>query len=61
MHRECMQGKVPWKSIEMKFDYIMVRKTKEKLELNLAKDLKNNKSFYRYVNHKRKVKEGAPH
>ncbi|KAF4799506.1 hypothetical protein TURU_054311 [Turdus rufiventris] len=34
------------KSIEMKFGYIMVRKTKEKLELNLAKDLKNNKFFY---------------
>lgn len=50
------------KSIEMKFGYIMVRKTKEKLELNLAKDLKNNKkSFYRYVNHKRKMKEGATH
>lgn len=28
-----------------------------KLELNLARDANNRKGFYRYVNHKRKVKE----
>jgi len=32
------------------------------LELNLARDAKNNKKcFYRYVNKKRKVKESIPH
>jgi len=38
-----------------------VRRVKEWLELNLARDAKNNeKGFYRYVNQKRKVKESAP-
>jgi len=38
-----------------------VSKTKVKLELNLARNAKNNeKVFYRYVNQKRKVKESAP-
>ncbi|KAJ7399315.1 hypothetical protein BTVI_116109 [Pitangus sulphuratus] len=37
------------------------RKAKEKLELNLARDSKNKrKGFYRYVNQKRKVREGVP-
>lgn len=36
-----------------------MRKAKEKLELNLARDTKNNKKgFYRFVSQKRKVKEG---
>lgn len=34
-----------------------VRKPKVQLELNLASDAKNNKSSYRYVSQKRKVKE----
>ena len=35
-----------------------VRRAKVRLELNLAKDAKNNKkSFYRYVSQKKKVKE----
>ena len=34
-----------------------VRRAKARLELNLARDAKNNKKgFYRYVNQKRKVK-----
>lgn len=37
-----------------------MRKTKTKLELNLARDAKNNrKGFYRYVNQKSKAK-GVP-
>ncbi|KFQ15609.1 hypothetical protein N330_03315, partial [Leptosomus discolor] len=37
-----------------------VRKTMARLELNLARDeKKNRKGFYRYVNHKRKVKESV--
>ncbi|KAK4806236.1 hypothetical protein QYF61_013380 [Mycteria americana] len=38
-----------------------VRKAKGRLELNLARDAKNNKKgFYRYINQKRKVKESVP-
>ncbi|OPJ86486.1 hypothetical protein AV530_017670 [Patagioenas fasciata monilis] len=33
-----------------------VRKAKVQLELNLARDAKNKKRFYRYVNQKRKDK-----
>jgi len=39
-----------------------VRRAKAQLELNLARDAKNNKKgFYRSVNQKRKIKESAPH
>jgi len=34
-----------------------VTKTKAQLELNLTRDAKNNKGFYRCVSQKRKVKE----
>ncbi|KAK4823335.1 hypothetical protein QYF61_001612 [Mycteria americana] len=37
-----------------------VRKTKVQMELNLARDAKNNKGFYRYVSQNRKVKERVP-
>ncbi|PKU34063.1 hypothetical protein llap_15633 [Limosa lapponica baueri] len=38
-----------------------VRKSKARLELNLARDAKNNKKgFYRYDNQRRKVKESVP-
>lgn len=38
-----------------------VRKVKAILELTLARDTKGNrKGFYRYVNQKRKVREGSP-
>jgi len=37
-----------------------VRKAKAHLKLNLARGAKNKKSFYRYVNQKRKVKENIP-
>ena len=37
-----------------------VRKAKVQLELNLAKDAKNNKKgFYRYISLKRKIKKTA--
>ena len=37
-----------------------VRRAKVQLELNLARDAKNNKKgFYRYVSQKRKVKESV--
>jgi len=38
-----------------------VRRAKARLELNLARDAKNNeKGFYRHVSQKRKVKESIP-
>jgi len=38
-----------------------VRRAKAQLELNLARNAKNNKTgFNRYVNQKRKVKESIP-
>ncbi|KFR01231.1 hypothetical protein N306_09969, partial [Opisthocomus hoazin] len=38
-----------------------VRKAKAQLELNLARDVKNNKKgFYRYVSRKKMVKESVP-
>lgn len=53
MHRR------PGNSTEMKFGCLGVRKAKEMLELNPARDTKNNKDgFYRFVSQKRKVKEG---
>jgi len=37
-----------------------VRKAKAQLELNLARDVKNNKKdFYRYVSHKKMVRESV--
>jgi len=38
-----------------------IRRAKARLELNLARDAKNNKKgLYTYVNQKRKVKESIP-
>lgn len=38
-----------------------MRRAKAKLELNLARDAKNNrKGFYKCINQKRKVKNGIP-
>jgi len=37
-----------------------VRRAKAQLELNLARNAKNNKGFYMYVSQKRKVKESIP-
>jgi len=40
---------------------LQIRRVKAQLELNLARGAKNNKkSFYRYVNQIRKVKESIP-
>jgi len=39
----------------------VVRRAKAQLELNMAKDAKNNKKgFYRYVSQMKKVKESVP-
>ena len=63
MHRQWKQGQV---SLEEYRDTAWlcrggVRKAKAQLELNSAKDAKNNeKGFYRYVSQKMKVRESVP-
>jgi len=63
LHRHWKQGQVSWEEYR---DAVWlcrdeVRKAKLQLELNLARDAKNNKKvFYRHVNQKRKVKESVP-
>ena len=38
-----------------------LRKAKEQMELNLARDVKDNKrGFYRYIGRKRQAKESVP-
>jgi len=62
MHRQWKQAQVSWEEYRdaARFCKDDVRKAKAQLELNLAKDAKNNKrGFYRYVRQKRKVKESV--
>ncbi|KFW72584.1 hypothetical protein AS28_04447, partial [Pygoscelis adeliae] len=63
MHRQWNQGCVSWEEYRdtpwMCRDGI--RKAKAQLEVNLARDVKNNKmTFYKYVGQKRKIKEKVP-
>ncbi|KFQ61370.1 hypothetical protein N334_04214, partial [Pelecanus crispus] len=61
--RQWKQGQVSWDEYREAARLCRegVRKAKVQLELNLARDVKNNKKgFYRYVNQKRKVKESVP-
>ncbi|KAK4828824.1 hypothetical protein QYF61_000881 [Mycteria americana] len=63
MHRQWKQGQVTWEEYRDTACLCRdgVRKAKVWLELNLARDAKNNKKgFYRYVSQKRKVKESVP-
>ncbi|KFQ06524.1 hypothetical protein N330_02323, partial [Leptosomus discolor] len=63
MHRQWKQGRVSSEEYRDAAQLYRdgVRKAKAQLELNLARDAKNNKKgFYRYVNQKRKVKESVP-
>ncbi|KFQ14520.1 hypothetical protein N330_10734, partial [Leptosomus discolor] len=60
MHRQWKQGQVSWKEHRDSAQLCRngIRKAKVQLELNLARDAKNDKKgFYRYVSQKRKVKE----
>jgi len=62
MHRRWKQGPVSWEEYRDAawLCRVRVRKAKVQMELNLARDIKNNKDFYRYVSQKRKVKESVP-
>ncbi|KFQ75531.1 hypothetical protein N335_09898, partial [Phaethon lepturus] len=62
MPRQWQQGQVSWDEYRDTAWLCRdeVRRAKMQLELNLAKDTKNNKKvFYRYVSQKRKVKESV--
>ena len=37
-----------------------IRKAKAQMELNLARDVKDNKGFYRYIGRRGQAKESAP-
>lgn len=37
-----------------------IRKSKAEMKLNMAKDVKNRKRFYRYMSQKRKAKDSVP-
>ncbi|KAK4824620.1 hypothetical protein QYF61_016926 [Mycteria americana] len=63
LHRQWKQGQVTCEEYRdaARLCRDGVRKAKAQLELNLARDAKNNKKgFYRYINYKRKVKESVP-
>ena len=63
LHRQWKQGQVSWEE-DRDAAWLCrdgARRAKAQLELNLARDAKNNKKgFYRHVNRKRKVKETIP-
>jgi len=64
MHRQWKQGQVSWEEYRDTAQLCRggVRKAKVQMELNLARDAKNNKkSFHRYFSQKKKVKESVPH
>ncbi|KFP18135.1 hypothetical protein Z169_02708, partial [Egretta garzetta] len=63
LHRQWKQGQASWEEYRdtARLCRDGVRKAKVQLELNLARDAKNNKKgFYRYVSQKRMVKESIP-
>jgi len=62
LHRQWKQRQVSWEEYRdtARLCRDEVRTTKAWLELNLERDARNNKKgFYRYVNHKRKVKDSV--
>ena len=64
LHRQWKQGQVTWEEYRDAAHLCRdgVRKAKAQLELNLARDAKNNKKgFYRYINQKRKLKKAYLH
>jgi len=63
LHGQWKQGQVSWEKCRDAAQLFRdeVSRVKVQLELNLARDSKNNKKgFYRYVNQKRKAKESIP-
>jgi len=58
MHRQWKQQQVSWEEHRdaARLCRNEVRRAKAQLQLNWARNAKNNKSFYRYVSQRRKVK-----
>ena len=57
------QGHVTWEEYRNALQTCRhrIRKAKAQVELNLARDVKNNKkTFYRYIGQKRQAKTGVP-
>ena len=56
------QGRVTWEEYRdaVRACRRRMRKAKAQVELNLVRDVKNNKTFYRYTGQKRQAKTGAP-
>ena len=63
MHSQWTQGHVAWEEYR-DADWMCrdgIRKAKTQMELNLARDAKNNKKeFYRYIGQRRKANESVP-
>jgi len=63
LHRQWKEGLASWEEYREAVRLCRggVRKAEAHLELNLARDAKNNKKgFYRYVSRKKMVKESIP-
>jgi len=62
LHRQWKQGQASWEEYRDTAQLCKdrIRRSKAQLELNMARDAKNNsKGFYRYVNQKRKFKQSV--
>ena len=61
MHRQWKQGHSSWEEYRDTAQECRggIRKAKAQLELNLARDVKNNKGFDRYVSQYRKKKRNC--
>ena len=63
MYRKWKQGCVAWEEYRAVVCVCrdMIRKAKVQMELNLARDVKDNKKeFYRYRSRRKKAKESVP-
>ena len=63
MYRKWKQGCVPWEGYRAVVCVCRdrIRNAKAQRELNLARDVKNNKKgFYRYIGWRRQTKESVP-
>ncbi|KFV93308.1 hypothetical protein N327_13538, partial [Fulmarus glacialis] len=62
MHRKWRHGYTSWVDYRDMAQECRkgIRKAKAQLELNLARDVKNKKCFFRYIGQQRKMKETVP-
>ena len=62
-YRKWKQGCIAWEEYRdvVRMCRDKMRKAKAQMELNLARDARNNtKGFYRYIGMRRQMKEGIP-